>query len=75
MTISPSQPPAPEWVLTLRTLDQAPAMKAAPHRNITLEVDEEGLDTLLAGIVRGLLQRSPLEANLEQCQPSSLCFL
>jgi hypothetical protein len=68
------QQPAPEWVLTLRTLDPA-APRTAPQRNTPPEADEDGLALLLAGIVRGLLQRSPLEAALEQCEPSSLCFL
>jgi hypothetical protein len=76
MTTSPTLPPPPEWVLTLHALEPAPADPAAAHRHTCpAEPDEEKLAVLLAGIVRGLLQRSPLEATLEQCEPSSLCFL
>ncbi len=73
MTTLLTQQPTLEWVLTLRTLDHAPA---ASHRHAhSPETDDEGLGILLAEIVRGLLRRSPLAANLEQSEPSSLCFL
>ncbi|OGO12429.1 MAG: hypothetical protein A2Z66_09485 [Chloroflexi bacterium RBG_13_66_10] len=76
MTTLLTPQPTPEWVLTLRTLDHPPATPAVsqPHA-CSPETDEEGLAILLTGIVRGLLRRSPLEANLEQSEPSSLCFL
>lgn len=75
MTTSLTQQPTPEWVLTLRTLGHVPATRAVPLRPTSSEADEEGMAILLAGIVRGLLRRSPLEATLEQCESSSLCFL
>ncbi len=76
MTTPLTQPPTPEWVLTLRTLDPAAVAPPATRRHAcSPEPDEEALAILLAEIVRGLLRRSPLEATLEQSEPSSLCFL
>jgi hypothetical protein len=74
MTAILSQQPTTDWVLTLRSLSHAPVAESH-SREYSAEVDEEGLATLLAEIVRALLQRSPREVSADRCEAPALSFL
>jgi hypothetical protein len=69
-----SQQPSTDWVLTLRSLGHSPVAETQPSA-CSAEVDEEGLATLLAEIVRALLRRSPLERSGDHFEAPALSFL
>jgi len=76
MNTSRNQTSAPEWALNLGCFDRPRALTAS-HRGQagSAEVDEDGLAAVLAEIVRGLLQRSPLAMDADLCEAPTLTLV
>ncbi len=76
MTTSRNQQSAAEWVLRLGCLDRPRALTAALRGQAgSAEVDEDSLAAVLAEIVRGLLQRSPLSMDADLCEAPTLTLV